>query len=102
MARYLMAYDSLTGRLKRTTLEDTDVGGFIEAVYEVSGPSATEFPAPSGATIEEGNLVEFARNGQDLFEGATNDFQRDVGNNKVITNYAIPQGSRVKLRVYAG
>lgn len=101
MARNLVVFDDSTGRYVRSSLLEGDVGGFIEAVYAVASPT-TDFPAPSGSTITADNMVEFDRNGQGLFEGASDDFTRDVGNNKVVSNYSIPAGAKVRVRVYAG
>ena len=101
MANNLVAWDAVNGRYTRSTLTESDVGGFIEAVYTTTVPT-TNFEAPPGSTITSTNTVVVDRNGQRLFEGASEDFQREIGNNRVATTYAIPAQSKVRVRVYAG
>ena len=47
-------------------------------------------------------LLEVIRNGQDLLEGASLDFTRDVANNKILFNYTVPKNAKLKFRVYRG
>lgn len=89
-------------RFKRSSLTEASVGGFEEGRTTVSSGGQTDFNAPSGATITSTNTLEFERNGQRLYEGVTNDYTRDSGNNKIVTNYSIPEGSEIRFRVYAG
>lgn len=82
-------------------LDFTQVVNYSDVDFVVGAGGQTEFDV-SAYGIGTTSRIDFFRNGQLLIEGASNDYQRDAGTDKVITNYTIPQGSRVKVRVYLG
>lgn len=101
MPQNLMVFDDTTGKVRRSSIATTDLPFFQDVTYVVTGPNVTEFPVgPAGMDITPLSKIDVFRNGQELVEGATNDYTRDPSSDKIITNYIIPQKSKVHIRVY--
>jgi len=74
---------------------------FDENVFLVAAnEGATEFLLDGIATLTASCNLDVFRNGENLVEGALQDYTRDVGNNKVVFNYTVPKTSKVRVRVY--
>lgn len=92
MAHYLLRVDD-QGRQKRLPSLYTDF------FFDVSSPQ-TDFTIV-GKTINASDPIQFWQNGIEHDEGVgADDFQRNVGLNKIVSNTAIPQNARVKVRVW--
>jgi hypothetical protein len=70
-----------------------------EAAFLVTASGgATEFILDGYVTLTSKAALAVLRNGQDLNEGPSNDFTRDIANNKIVFNYTVPRNSIVKIR----
>lgn len=72
-----------------------------EGVYIVVGyPGVSELPLGGYVTLANKDKIAVLRNGQDLVEGSSSDFTRDVPNNKILFNYLVPMNSVLKVRAF--
>lgn len=67
--------------------------------FDVGGGGQTEFTGLA-TLVASDQRVDVLVNGKELREGATFDFQRNVGATKIVFNYSIPQSAWVRIRVY--
>ena len=72
------------------------------AVQVVADGGVTAVSLVGLLTLTSTCLLQVFRNGQDLFEGASLDYTRDVTNNQILFNYTIPKNAKLKFRVYRG
>lgn len=95
MAELWTKFDTVTGKLKATSVAP---GGFVSEAFDigVGGASFVQLTA----IIDADQTIEVSINGVDKREGATNDWTRDVGNQKILFNYTIPQNAYIKVKVY--
>lgn len=72
-----------------------------EGVFLVTGDGGTtEFVLDGYVTLAGKDKIVVTRNGQDLVEGASSDFVRDIPNNTISFNYVVPKYSIVKVKAF--
>lgn len=96
MSENIRTIESTTGR-NAANRRLRDVFGTVYD-FDVASPQ-TEFTGIA-ALVAADQRVDVLVNGKELREGATHDFQRDVGATKIVFNYSIPQSAWVRVRVY--
>ena len=66
--------------------------------FDVGVGGQTQFVMTSG-TIASGNKIEVYENGIGKREGATHDYQRNIGSNAIDFNYTVEEGAWVLVKV---
>lgn len=90
MALKHLLVDDATGKFKRAAAfyTDTSITSSGQVDFSVTGLTAS-------------NLVDVTQNGVDQVEGATDDYQRNVGANKITFNASVPANAIVKIRIWS-
>lgn len=72
-----------------------------EGTFLVTGDlGTTELVLDGYVTLSGKDKIIVMRNGQDLVEGPSSDFVRDIPNNKITFNYVVPKYSVVKVKAF--
>jgi hypothetical protein len=105
-----MKIDDVTGRKYLTELFvdqyfDVGIGGQSEFIVTQTFSAISKIdilykPVPEIIFVDEVPVDTIILNAGELREGATHDYERDVVNNKITTNYVIPSGAWIKVRVW--
>jgi hypothetical protein len=102
----IVVYDEATGKVVASNTDIGDVGSgggsgsFIEAEFnfDVGAGGQSVFsvdPTPIAAETE----IDVWINGRLMREGASDDYQRDTGNNEIEFNYTVDEDAWVFIRV---
>lgn len=86
---------------------DTSTGGFkakstAPKVFDfdvTDDAGQTQFNVTAGY-LTASSYVEASVNGREYREGASYDWQRDVGNNRITFNVTIPKYAWVRIKIY--
>ena len=87
-------FDTVTGKIKGgnnpgvPTITDFDVGIGGQSQFIIG-------------TITSQTYIEVLVNGVELREGATYDYERNVGSSRIDMNYTVPQNAWVRIKVFA-
>ena len=71
---------------------------FSVADFDVGAGGATDFAL--GEDINSTQFIEVHVNGREQREGGSNDWTRDITNDKIIFNFTVPENAWVRIRVY--
>lgn len=99
MAQYLMVYDNVSERLKRTSTTIADLAGVGVNFYHFEN-SGGETVFSVGEDISASTTVCVYMNGILLREGASNDYQLDLANDEVELNFSASANSLLTVQVY--
>jgi hypothetical protein len=98
MALTILAVDDVTGKRKRTGVATSALQSFSDNTFNVTaGGGQTAFTVSSG-TVGASNTLDVYWNGNLLDEG--DHYTRNAGLNKVDTTFTIPNGGRIRVRVW--
>ena len=95
MALLTVKFDTATGKFQGYAASATPP---VDQDYDVGVGGQSEFVVTAPITI--GAKIDVFVNGQKKREGASYDYTRDVGNNKIIFGATIPQNAWVQIRVW--
>lgn len=99
MSLYKVLFDGATGRFKRENVVYV-AGGFSDTDFDVVATNGQTDFTPGG-TITAGGKIDVMVNGIKTREGSSFDWQRDVGNNKIVFNTAVRQSGVVCVRLFS-
>lgn len=96
VAQHYLLVDSQTG--KRSKGSQVVAGGFVDQSFDVGVGGQAQFVVTQAFT--SGSKIDVFTNGVLMREGATFDFQRNTGANRIDFNRTLPQSYWVMVRVY--
>ena len=96
MADKVIVVDDTTGKKKKGS---TSGGPPVVQDYDVGGGGQANFVVTNG-TFSASTYIEVRINGQEVREGASHDFQRNVSLNRIDFNFTVPQNAWVRVRLY--
>jgi len=101
MAQKIMVYDTTLGTEAISATDLSSIGGGGSSYLETSiSASDGQTVFTSSHDITADNKVQVLIGGLDLEEGSSSDWTRNATNNTITTNYSIPLGTKVRIRVY--
>lgn len=99
MANYYLVVDSVTGRTSRGGQSVSgSFDGFFDQEFDVGVGGQTQFVVTQTFTAD--SKIDVYVGGVLKREGASYDFQRNVGANRIDFNFTVPQTYWVRVRVF--